>query len=928
MLPSSERSKVRLDIRDTDEAFGGLKSAYLEMTLSSGPCIAKVLDLSEVGLGIGIGEDQKDVIPTVGSLLMNTVIGTAMSRHELGRLIVRRVELMDDGQIELGVEGEDEDTRISLWRVCHELTNLSRATASPIERPEKSPIIPGRGHYSAAARAERLDFLREQTAEKLPTLDACGLEPERLTGNIENLVGSVEIPVGVAGPLWFNGQNVIGHVYAPLATTEGALVASCTRGATALTRAGGVTTRILRQVMLRVPLFVLDSSESASKLRQWISDHFAEIESQVRLVSRHARLIQVMPDQVGNRLNVTFTYETGDAAGQNMTTSCTWKACQWINDQMRHFPEIRVDCFMVDGNMSGDKKVNFKSLIQGRGTRATAEALLDNHTLEHVLKVSAQQMMESHYVAMTGGMSIGMIGYNVNIANVIAAMFTACGQDIACVHESSLGHLSMKASEEGLYVTLDLPALVVGTVGGGTNLPMQADYLKLMNCKGAHRSGRLAEIVAGFCLALDLSTASAMASGQFAAAHDRLGRNRPVEWFTEKDLVPKFFERGFQRILEDRELEVLAVEESQIEMGSSIITELTSRQMEKKLGLEPRLIRYRKSDGSEHETKVVVKFKPTDKEVIHVANTVAQMCGGKLAAYHDKYKDMYGLSSCHVRELGMYTVPHPLLKRHMPVTFDCHKNLDREAFVIVMEDLSSLELMNTADDVSGWTRAHIEAAIDGMAEIHASSLGREEEMRMVPWFGEVMSTERMVELTPLWRALIDHAAEEFPDWFEVDDKQRVMSRVHQLGEWWPELEKMPRSMVHNDMNPRNIGFRRSEDGELTLCAYDWELATVDVPQRDLAEFLSFMELEQYSDQELLEFIERHRVKLEEASGEPIAAEAWMQGFNLTLRHYSMTRVTIYLMSHTFRNYKFLERVVRSVRRLSRLQKCDVKGLPV
>ena len=185
----------------------------------------------------------------------------------------------------------------------------------------------------------------------------------------------------------------------------------------------------------------------------------------------------------------------------------------------------------------------------------------------------------------------------------------------------------------------------------------------------------------------------------------------------------------------------------------------------------------------------------------------------------------------------------------------------------------------------------------------------------------------MVELTPLWRALIDHAAEEFPDWFEIDDKQRVMGRVHQLAEWWPELEKMPRSMVHNDMNPRNIGFRR-EEGGLNLCAYDWELATVDVPQRDLAEFLSFMELERYTDEQLFEFIERHRVKLEEASGQSIPAKAWMQGFNLTLRHYSMTRVTIYLMSHTFRNYKFLERVVRSVRRLSRLQKCDVKGLPV
>ena len=121
-------------------------------------------------------------------------------------------------------------------------------------------------------------------------------------------------------------------------------------------------------------------------------------------------------------------------------------------------------------------------------------------------------------------MSIGMIGYNVNIANVIAAMFTACGQDIACVHESSLGHLSMKASRGRPLCDTGPSSLGCRYRWGGTNLPGQADYLKLMNCKGAHRSGlRLAEIVAGFCLALDFSTASAMASGQFAAAHDRLG---------------------------------------------------------------------------------------------------------------------------------------------------------------------------------------------------------------------------------------------------------------------------------------------------------------------------------------------------------------------------------------------------------------------
>ncbi|SVD31740.1 uncharacterized protein METZ01_LOCUS384594, partial [marine metagenome] len=283
-------------------------------------------------------------------------------------------------------------------------------------------------------------------------------------------------------------------------------VASATRGATAISRSGGVTTHVLRQVMMRIPLFVLDSTASAIKFRHWIEDHFEELKAQTRLVSRHAQLKSVVPDQVGTRVNITFAYETGDAAGQNMTTSCTWKACQWILDQMQHFPEILVESFIVDGNMSGDKKVNYQAFINGRGTRVTAEALITNEILERILKVSARQLEEGHLQSMSAGVNIGMIGNNCNIANTIGAMFTALGQDIACVHESSLGTLRFQAANEGLYATLDLPALIVGSVGGGTNLPTQADYLEMIDCKGVHKAGRLAEIIAGFCLSLDLST--------------------------------------------------------------------------------------------------------------------------------------------------------------------------------------------------------------------------------------------------------------------------------------------------------------------------------------------------------------------------------------------------------------------------------------
>ena len=920
MSDTVDRVKERLGMDETDEAFGGLKSAYVEAFLANAPQIGKVMDLSEYGLRVRMDLKNEEV-PEPGSLLHNVNLGTALSRQELSRLIVRRVIPVDAGHVDIAMEGEDEETRASLWRVWHELQTVKDAAAYTTSVPEKLPAIPARGHYTEKARMERIDFIREQTGKELPTLNNTRFEAEKLTGNIENFIGSLEVPVGLAGPLWFNGENVRGPIYGPMATSEGALVASATRGATAISRSGGVTTHVLRQVMMRVPLFVLNSAAAASQFRHWVADHFEEIQAQTRLVSRHARLRSVTPDQVGDRVNITFAYETGDAAGQNMTTSCTWKACQWILDQLRHFPEILVESFVVEGNLSGDKKVNYQSFITGRGTRVTAEALITNDVLARILKVSAAQMEDGYMTAMSAGINIGMIGNNVNIANVIAAMFTALGQDIACVHESSLGTLRLKAANEGLFATLDLPALIVGSVGGGTNLPTQADYLEIIGCKGVHRAGRLAEIIAGFCLSLDLSTASAMASGQFAAAHDRLGRNRPVVWFTLKDLNSSFFTRGFKRVLNDPDVEITNVETTEMEIGSSIISELTSRKVEKMVGLAPRRVHFKNSDGTEGYRDVVVKMKPTDEEVIHVANTVAQMCGGRLASAHDKNKHRIGLKECHLRELEIYKQNDPRFKKYIPIVYDCYANAEREAYVVVMEDLRDLELMNTADDVSGWTSDHIRAAIAGIADIHGLTLGKGDLMQMAPWMGHVMTSEDMVEMTPLWRSLITHAGEEFPEWFQAEDVDACRKIIERMDCWYKEMESMPRSLLHNDFNPRNIGFRRDGD-ELTLCAYDWELATIGIPQRDLVELLAFTLTASVTKEEIDSYIEYHRVCVEKASGETLDPVIWKRGYILALHDFSINRVCMYLMAHTFRNYKFLERVVRVVRTMARFIRAE------
>lgn len=809
------------------------------------------------------------------------------------------------------------ETSAQLWEISFALRMRPSEGVEQQYDELTLPKVPARGVYTETARQERLAFLKEQTGHDLQEVSATRLDPKALVSNIEALIGSVEIPVGVAGPLHIKGEHANGLFYAPMATSEGALVASATRGATALSRAGGVTARVLGQRMLRVPVFVLEDLSMAFFFAEWVKDHQHEIAEQTRRYSNYANLVELQTSVLGKAVHVHFVYETGDAAGQNMTTTCTWQACQWIIQEMKRFDGLRFDNFLVEANLSNDKKVTYQSFLKGRGVRVLAECVLSHEVCSQVLKVKPRQLFDAYNHFVGGSIAAGMVGLNINIANVIAALFAATGQDIACVHESAIGHLHMELTDEGhIYATLMLPSLVVGSVGGGTSLPQQKECLQLMGCAGPGCAHKLAEIIASFCLALDLSTLSAIASDQFARAHEKLGRNRPVNWLKLADLDADFFNRGLE---EAGRRELIPVEHVQLRKivmnGSSIITELTSHKINKLVGHFP--FRLHQRDQAE-PLDVMVKVKPLDDEVILMMNSMAAMCDPRLAQAYNTFRNNIGFKGCHVRELVVMAQLDARFRRYTPTTYFTVHDPEREAYVIVQEYMHDMELMDSADDTSGWTRAHIEAAITGIAEIHSIWYGSEDELLGQPWLGDVPTAAGMKEKSRLWQMLGVHAMEEFPEWFDRLDHRIFSNAVDSLDSWYAELDAMPKTLTHNDFNPRNIAFRRVA-GQLQLCAYDWELATVQVPQHDLAELLTFTLDETADLRQINHYVEFHRQALQRATGTDIDPEQWRRGYQLSLRDLLINRVPLYLMAHTFRHYKFMDRVQRSLRRLLQLE---------
>lgn len=816
-----------------------------------------------------------------------------------------------------------DDSRAALWKMMHEIQGTK---ASPSEARKDSlaerqiPKIPERGIYTENARQIRLKFIETISGHTFDTIRKSQLKANRLAGNIENHIGGVEVPLGLAGPLVFRGKNVTGPIYAPFATSEGALVASASRGSLLLSESGGVTTRIISQRMIRVPMFVMDSLDSALFFSDWLKNHVTELQTAVNKVSSHAKLTSIDITLTGRVVHASFVYSTGDAAGQNMTTAATWHACQWALSQAKLFKGVVVENFLIDSGLSGDKKVNFKSFIEGRGTKVVAEIFIPGDILQRVMKVSPHELVTYYNSGLAALIQAGTIGSNINVANTIAAIFTATGQDIACVHESSLANLYLEEHDGGVYATMMLPSLIVGTVGGGAGLPMQSDCLRMMDCFGAHKSARFAEIIAGFCLALDLSTMSALVNGTFVKAHERLGRNRPVQWFKGTDITPDFLTKVLREGLGSEHLTVThLIQTNNFNVADSIITELTARNQEKFLGLFPYKFSYTQDvSGPETTAEVIIKSKPMDLEVIMLANKMAGMCSSALGDLYDRFKMRNESHSCHRRELAIYKETHPLFVKNTPRYYGSFEDDSREAYILVIERLKNALLHGKPDQPALWTKSYIEAAIHGMAELHSIWYQREEELRQEPWIGFIHDAKSMAEQKALFREMIRHAAVESPLLVTHEILVRNYHFIDSVDIWWNELGSMPKTLIHNDFNPRNIAILGSDESP-RLSAYDWELATVQVPQHDLAELLTFVTHAGTTPEQISGYIELHRTTLASLTGRDIDPVQWRRGYELSLHDLAINRIAMYLMAHTFRYYNFMDHIVTNNSRLITLE---------
>ena len=378
--------------------------------------------------------------------------------------------------------------------------------------------------YTPEIIRTRQKFVEAFTGAKLDQVARFSFDPHATRGNIENLTGAAQIPIGFAGPLTIHGEHAQGEFLIPLATTEGTLVASYNRGIKLLNLSGGVKVSVVADAMQRAPVFVFEDARQGREFLRWINqpETMEKIREEAEATSSIAKLQYIDPYLANKFVFLRFNFSTGDAAGQNMVGRATFAACSWILD---HYAGIQH--FFLESNFATDKKASQVNIMRTRGKRVTAEAVIKRDVLIQHMRVEPEKLAYHGGIANVGAILSGANNNGLHSANAITAMFIATGQDVANVAESSAGVIYAELTpDKDLYISITIPSLIVATYGGGTGLATQRECLEALGCVGRGKVNKFAEIVAGVVLAGELSLATAISSSDWVSSHEKYGRNR------------------------------------------------------------------------------------------------------------------------------------------------------------------------------------------------------------------------------------------------------------------------------------------------------------------------------------------------------------------------------------------------------------------
>jgi hydroxymethylglutaryl-CoA reductase (NADPH) len=342
------------------------------------------------------------------------------------------------------------------------------------------------------------------------------------------------------------------------------------------------------------------------------------------------------------------------------------------------------------------------------------------------------------------------------------------------------------------------------------------------------------------------------------------------------------------------------IDESLLENG--IITNVAAKISKKLMGFVTLQFNYWKNDEL-HTLKLLLKSKAKDEEVIKGIHVIAASIDPKLSDLIKEYKNHLEYRNCHLKELDIYTFLYHENFKYTPNYYGKLVNESREIYFFLMEflDYSEMNIVNSENHPELWKKDHVINILTVMSGFHSNPRTNEitTVQEFLPW-----------NAIPLYEKLLAIIINERS---ESCDISKLKDIIKGMPNWKNEEHEIniPKVVIHNDCNPRNIAIRKNGEA----CIYDWELAVIDFPSRDVIEFLSFVLLPDFSKEEMMFYLNYYaELNLLFSKAE------WMKAYQFSLKTYIATRVSFYEVSGILIKYDFSNRILNVALRMLDLLK--------
>ncbi len=372
--------------------------------------------------------------------------------------------------------------------------------------------LPG---FQGLTPAERLDVVTNHVGfgnqEKAHLADAGAPLVELADHLSENVIGTVNIPLGVATNLIVDGEDVL----VPMATEESSVIAAVCNAAKQCRDTGGITAswsgpEMITQVQI---LNVSDPYQARAKIlerRDEIRELCDAVDPMLVKLGGGFRDIEVrlLDSRIGPMVVVHLIVDTRDAMGANAVNSMAERLAPYMEDWTGGVVKLRILSNLAD-----------RRVVRARAVWS-AETIGGVEVRDGMIAAAAFAEVDPYRAAT----------HNKGIMNGISAVVLATGNDTRAIEAGAhafaarTGHYTAltrwEVTAEGDLAGLIEVPMAVGIVGGATRVhPTAQAALKIMQVTSAER---LAKIAAAVGLVQNFAALKALSTTGIQAGHMRL----------------------------------------------------------------------------------------------------------------------------------------------------------------------------------------------------------------------------------------------------------------------------------------------------------------------------------------------------------------------------------------------------------------------